>query len=113
MAWKMQAKIKGITYQDGYWRLADEIYESAGKIRAIFQFYGNQDARQEDIMNFFDKPAKPYYLLKTDIEDWDNLTNKEKKAALYVYSKNFLEGEPPHDEEEDTRVSFFEQAISV
>lgn len=108
MAFKMMHKVKGISYPEGYWKIADDIYENSGKARVVFHFYGTKEAREEDVKNFFadnsKEPVTHTYWISgekyTEIFN-GNSTKNQIKAKLYEYAKEILEGVEPLRDEDD------------
>lgn len=116
----MAYTVKGFEYPEGYWRIADDIYQGPGKARVVFHFYANQQAREADIRNFFidnskEPTTKTYYIDGSEYSEIFNgdKTKNEVKNALYKYARNFLEGEPPLEGDPDNRISFFNNAEDV
>lgn len=135
MAFEMVTKVGKTTYPNGYWKIAEDIYDNGRYLRVVFHFYPDKATRDADINSFHKTHAKPYYI--TDEED-DKAYSDAKaadnlKAWLYEKIPTILEGEPPIRDEDgfilidpknpllidgkktkiDQRKSYFETAVEA
>lgn len=114
MALQMAYTYKGQLYPESYWRVGyiEPIDWRCKKANVQFWCYPSEAARDGSIENFLPGATKPYTL---EGQDFSNIFESivDMRAALYAYAKAKKEGEEPEEGEEDTRVSFFENAVDI